>query len=122
MRRPVVAIASTLLAAGLLGGCGSSSSSPSSGPLPTKVIDITFNGSSVTPNGTTIDVAVGQRLEFDVTADVAGEIHVHSSPAEQEFEYDKGSSTFDVKPIPAPGRVVVESHTLNKTLFILQAQ
>jgi hypothetical protein len=122
MRRTVAAIATTLLAATLLAGCGSKSSPPSSGPLPTKVIDITFNGSSVTPNGSTIDVAVGQRLEFDVTADAPGEIHVHSSPAEQEFEYDKGSSTIDVKPISAPGRVVVESHTLNKTLFILQAQ
>jgi ABC-type glycerol-3-phosphate transport system substrate-binding protein len=122
MRRPVAAIAVALLAATLLAGCGGTSSSPASGPLPTERIDITFNGDSVTPNGTTIDVAVGQRIEFDVTADAPGEIHVHSSPEEQEFEYDKGSSTFEVKPIPAPGRVTVESHTFNKTLFILQAQ
>lgn len=122
MRRPVAAIAAALIAATLLAGCGGKSSSPASGPLPTKVIDITVNGSSVTPNGSTIDVSVGQRIELDVTADAPGEIHVHSSPEEQEFEYGKGSSTFDVKPIPAPGRVTVESHTLDKTLFILQAQ
>ena len=38
-----------------------------------------------------------------MTADKPGEIHVHSSPTEQEFEYQAGSSTFEVKPIPAPG-------------------
>jgi len=76
----------------------------------------------VTPNGTDIDVKVGQRIELDVTADKPGEIHVHSSPEEQEFEYDAGSSTLQVTPIPAPGQVVVESHTLDKTLFTLVAR
>jgi len=119
MRRPVAALASALLATVLLSGCGSSSSSSSS--LPTKVIDVTVTGDSVDPNGELIKVAVGQRIELDVTADAPGEIHVHSSP-EQEFEYAKGSSTITVAPITAPGRVEVESHTLGKTLFTLQAQ
>ena len=122
MRRLVAAIASALLAVALLAGCGSSSSDAgSTDPEPTKVIDVTFNGDSVEPNGELIKVAVGQPIELDVTADAPGEIHVHSSP-EQEFEYDKGSSTITVKPITAPGRVEVESHTLEKTLFTLQAQ
>ena len=91
--------------------------------LPDKKISITINGSDTTPNGTKIDVEVGQPIEFDVTADKAGEIHVHSSPEEQEFEYRAGSGqTFTVKPIPAPGQVTVESHTLDKVLFILVAQ
>jgi hypothetical protein len=118
MRRPVAA-ALLLVAAMSLVACGGSSKP--SGPLPTKVIDITVHGTDVTPNGTTEDVAVGQRIELRVTADAPGEIHVHSTP-EQEFEYDKGSSTINVKPIQAPGRITVESHTLNKTLFILQAK
>jgi hypothetical protein len=123
MRRPVLALAVTLVGALALSACGSSSSSSGAGSNePTKVIDITFQGSDVTPNGTDIDVKVGQRIEFDVTADKPGEIHVHSSPEEQEFEYDTGSSTFQVKPIPAPGQVVVESHTLDKTLFTLVAR
>jgi hypothetical protein len=121
MRRPVALAVIALLSAVTLTACGGSSSQSTS-DLPTKVIDITFHGSDVTPNGTDIDVKVGQRIEFDVTADKPGEIHVHSSPEEQEFEYDKGSSTFDVKPIQAPGRITVESHTLNKTLFILVAR
>jgi predicted small lipoprotein YifL len=119
MRRPVAAAALLLVAAMSVAGCGSKS--PTTGPLPAKVIDITVNGTDVTPNGTTEDVAVGQRIELDVTADAPGEIHVHSSP-EQEFHYDQGSSTIAVKPIQAPGRITVESHTLNKTLFILQAK
>jgi hypothetical protein len=122
MRRSVAAVAAGLLGALALTACGSSTSSQATSELPTKVIDITFNGDSISPNGTDIDVAVGQRIEFDVTADKPGEIHVHSSPEEQEFEYDKGSSTITVAPIDAPGRVEVESHTLEKTLFTLQAQ
>jgi len=122
MRR-LVALAVTLVSAFTLSACGSSSSSSGAGDdEPTKVIDITFDGNDVTPNGTDIDVKVGQRIELDVTADKPGEIHVHSSPEEQEFEYDAGSSTLQVKPIPAPGQVVVESHTLDKTLFTLVAR
>ena len=121
MRRLVAAVAVAVLGALTLSACGSGSSGAASN-LPTKVIDITFKGSNVMPNGTDIDVTVGQRIEFDVTADKPGEIHVHSSPQQQEFEYDKGSSTIEVKPIPAPSRVMVESHTLNKTLFILVAR
>jgi hypothetical protein len=122
MRRSAAAIAAALLSASLLAGCGSGSSSATgSDSLPTKVIDVTFTGDSVTPNGELVEVAVGQRIELDVTADKPGEIHVHSSP-EQEFQYDQGSSTIVVKPITAPGRVEVESHTLEKTLFTLQAQ
>jgi hypothetical protein len=122
MRRSAAAIAAALLSASLLAGCGSGSSSATgSDSLPTKVIDVTFTGESVTPNGELVEVAVGQRIELDVTADKPGEIHVHSSP-EQEFQYDQGSSTIVVKPITAPGRVEVESHTLEKTLFTLQAR
>jgi hypothetical protein len=122
MRRLVAAVAVALVTTVALAACGSSSSSGADTNLPTKVIDVTFSDNNVMPNGTDIDVKVGQRIELDVTADAPGEIHVHSSPQEQEFEYDKGSSTFQVKPIPAPSQVVVESHTLDKTLFTLVAR
>jgi hypothetical protein len=122
MRRLVAAVAVVLLSALTLTACGSGDSSGSSGAdLPVKKIAITFTGDDVTPNGSDIDVKVGQPIELDVKADKPGEIHVHSTP-EQEFEYKEGSSTFHLKPIPAPGRTTVESHTLEKTLFILVAR
>ena len=123
MRRLLAVVAVVLLGAVSLTACGSGSSGPAAdGSMPTKVIDITFNGDDTDPSGQKIDVAVGQRIEFDVTADKPGEIHVHSSPEEQEFEYQTGSSTIEVKPIQAPGQVTVESHTLDKVLFTLVAR
>jgi hypothetical protein len=119
MRRLVAAIALLLAGALTLTACGSGSSSNDSGSLPTKRIAITIKGDSVTPNGQQYDVALGQRVEFDVDADKPGEIHVHSSP-EQEFEYDAGSTTLALKPIQAPGVVTVESHTLEKTILKLK--
>jgi hypothetical protein len=121
MRRLVVAVAVVLLGSLSLSACGSGSGAGGA-DLPTKKIAITINGSDTDPNGTEIDVKVGQRIEFDVTADKPGEIHVHSSPQEQEFEYPAGTSTFQVTPIAAPGVVTVESHTLDKVLFKLRAQ
>jgi hypothetical protein len=124
MRRLVAAVAVALLGALTLSACGSSGSSSSGGgsDLPTKVIDITLHGNDVTPNGSSIDVQVGQPIRFLVTADKPGEIHVHSSP-EQEFEYQAGKDQlFKVDPIPAPTQVTVESHTLDKVLFKLVAR
>ena len=123
MRRilATLAVLSCLLATtAACGGSDSSSPSDSSTDQP-KVIDVTFNGDSVTPNGDRVEVGVGQPIELKVTADAPGEIHVHSSP-EQEFEYDTGSSTIAVKPIQAPGIITVESHTLGKVILQLQAQ
>jgi hypothetical protein len=121
LRRLTAAVTLTLVAASALAGCGGGSSS-SGGATATKVIDITITGESTDPSGTVIDVAVGQPIELDVTADKPGEIHVHSSPEEQEFQYGVGKTTLTVKPIQAPGRVVVESHTLEKTILTLQAK
>lgn len=123
MRRLVAAVAVALLSALTVSACGSSSSSTHGSSPAVKRIEITFNGSDVTPNGTQIDVQVGQPIELVVTADKPGEIHVHSSPEEQEFEYQAGSDqTFQVNPIPAPTQVTVESHTLDKVLFKLVAR
>jgi len=122
MRRVLSAVAVVLLGVLTLTACGGGSSSSNGADLPVKKIAITFSGDDVTPNGTDIDIKVGQPLEFDVTADKPGEIHVHSSP-QQEFEYKAGSNqVISVDPIQAPGRVTVESHTLEKTLFILVAR
>ena len=121
MRRVVTVLIAAFLSAILLAACGSGSSSPSGQSLPPKVIDITFAGSSVTPNGERVSVAPGQRIELDVKADSPGEIHVHSDP-EQELNYHKGSTTIQVTPISTPGVVTVESHALDKVILQLQVQ
>ena len=63
-------------------------------------------------------VKAGEPLELHITADRAGEIHVHSSP-EQHIEYAAGTTNKTLT-IDQPGVVDVESHTLDK--LILQVQ
>jgi hypothetical protein len=101
--------------------CGGDDSSSGSDAATPKVVKVTVTGDSITPNGDRIDVAVGQDIELDVTADAPGEIHVHSSP-EQEFEYKAGSSTVTIKGIDKPGTVDVESHTLDKVIVQLEVK
>jgi hypothetical protein len=108
------------LALGLaLTGCGGDDNSGDTN-TPVKIA-VTINGDSVTPNGERVEVATGQTVELDVTADAPGEIHVHSTP-EQEFEYDAGSTTLTLDPIDTPGVVDVESHTLDKVIVQLEVR
>ena len=127
MRR-LMAIMTVLLGmVGLLADCGSSddsnadgASSTGSGAKPL-VIDITFNGKSVTPNGDRVNVKAGQNVEFLVKADSAGQIHVRSTPKKQ-FDYNAGTTEIRVGSFGQPGLVKVESRTLNKTIVQLQIQ
>ncbi len=119
MRRTVATLAVLLCSLTALTACGGSDS-----PDPTetgpKVIEVTIEGESVTPNGERVEVAVGQDVELDVTADVAGEIHVHSSP-EQELEYGAGT-TDKTLTIEQPGVVDVESHHLDQVIVQLEVR
>ena len=121
MRRALAAL-TLLLSAGALVACGSSESGGGLAPDPgaePKVIDVTITSDSVTPNGERVEVARGQEVELHVTADEAGEIHVHSDP-EQELEYDAGESTVTITGIDTPGTVDVESHSLEKIIVQLE--
>ena len=89
--------------------------------LPTKTIDVTIEGDSVTPNGDRVEVKVGQPIELVVKADAEGEIHVHSDP-EQELEYGSGTTTLKAFTIDKPGIVEVESHALEKTIVQLEVR
>ena len=71
-------------------------------------VTVTREGDTFTPNGERIELGVGQTLVLTVTADEAGEFHVHSTP-EQEIEYDEGTSEHEIT-IDRPGVVEVESH------------
>ena len=127
MRRALATLAVLTLTLGATAACGDDSSSPSSsgsgsgssdGP---QVIEVTFDGDSVTPNGDRVEAQHGRPIELRITADAPGEIHVHSEP-EQELEYDQGTSSVEIAPIDAPGIVDVESHTLDKTIVQLEVR
>jgi hypothetical protein len=120
MRRLVAILVALLGMAGLLAGCGGSSSGSTTASK-TKIIHITFNGSSVTPNGERVGVKVGQKVEFIVKADAAGQIHVHSSP-EKQLDYNAGTTEIQVGSFAQPGLIEVESHALDKTIVQLQVQ
>ncbi|GCD91018.1 hypothetical protein [Nocardioides sp. LS1] len=116
MRR-ILATVAVLLALPVLVSCGGGDSS--SGDVPTKTIEVTINGDSVTPNGDRIVIDHGQTVELVVKADKPGEIHVHSTP-EQEFQYGAGTTTLTVKNLDKPGIVDIESHSLEKTIVQLE--
>jgi hypothetical protein len=106
-----------------LAACGGDSSGKSPSTDSTgkpQVIEITISGDTVTPNGKKIDVSMNQPVTLDVTADKAGQIHVHSTP-EQEIAYDSGESTHTLT-FDRPGVVEVESHTLEKVIVQLQVR
>jgi hypothetical protein len=119
VRYAAVLLALLVGAVGLT-ACGGSSSKTGAAHAP-KVIDVTFSGGSVTPNGERVDVSTGQPIKLRVTADAPGEIHVHSSP-EQQLSYPKGTSTVTIKAIDAPGEVDVESHALDKVIVQLEVR
>jgi hypothetical protein len=94
---------------------GSASSEPTGA-----VVDITFDGDTVTPNGERIDAKVGEPLTLNIDADAAGELHVHSTP-EQEIAYDAGTSTHQVT-FDQPGIVDIESHDLDKVVVQVEVR
>lgn len=114
----VALVAMSLTGAAACGSSDSGSDAGTSSSTP-KVIDVTIEGDSVTPNGDRVEVSVGQPITLHVMADAPGEIHVHSSP-EQELEYDKGMTELTLTPITTPGTVDVESHSLDKVIVQLE--
>lgn len=127
MRRTaaLVTAALTVLALSLMTGCSSTSSTAGSststgtGASDRKVITVTFKGGTVSPIAEQVDVNVGQTVVLDITADTAGEIHVHSTP-EQHVEYGVGHTQASLGSFTFPTQIEVESHSLNKTILILQ--
>lgn len=117
--RAIAIMAALLGVAGLVTGCGSSTDkSTTSG---TKTIQVDFSGSNVTPNGDTVTVSRGQEVKLEVTADKAGEIHVHTQPA-KEYQYGVGTTSISLGKMEVPGQFEVESHALGKTIVILQVK
>jgi phage-related baseplate assembly protein len=120
IRRALTALALVVATVGLA-GCGGDDSGSGSGDLPTKTINVTVSGDSVTPNGDRVSVKVGQPIQLVVKADADGEIHVHSDP-EHELEYSAGTTSLKTFEIDKPGIVAVESHALDKTIVQLEVK
>lgn len=117
--RALAIMAALLGIIGLAAGCGSSDGKPSTSGA--KTIDVNFSGNSVTPNGDKVTVSRGQEVKLEVTADKAGEIHVHTQPA-KEYQYGVGTTSISLGTMDVPGQFEVESHALDKTIVILQVQ
>lgn len=121
MRRIAPIAAALVLALGALTACGDDEPAPSGSDQETKTIEITFDGDTVDPSGERVEVSVGQPIELVVKADAAGEIHVHTKPDDQEFEYSEGTTTLPLT-IDKPGLVDVESHDLDKVIVQLEVE
>jgi hypothetical protein len=81
-------------------------------------IEIAFEDGEVTPNGERVEVPLGEPIDLVITADVPGELHVHSTP-EQEVAFEAGTTTVPLT-IDQPGVVEVESH--DPALVVVQLE
>ncbi len=97
--------------------CGREEKATSDEPV---VIDITFENGEVSPNGDRVQVGAGQPIDLVVTADEAGELHIHSEP-QQELPYPAGTETLKIQ-IDRPGVVEVESHELGQVIVQLEVR
>ena len=120
MRRPLLVLGSLACSLVLLAGCaedeptasGGGGSGTSSDP-----IQVTVQDGEITPQGDRVQVEPGT-IHFEVTADTAGELGVHTEP-EQYLEFKEGTTSVDVT-IEQPGVYEVESHDPDVVVVQLQ--
>lgn len=83
-------------------------------------VTVTREDGQLTPNGERVELGVDQTLVLTVTADEAGDLHVHSTP-EQEIAYEEGTSEHEIT-IDRPGVVEVESHEPDVVVLQLEVR
>ena len=83
-------------------------------------VTVTREDGQLTPNGERVELGVDQTLVLTVTADEAGELHVHSTP-EQEIAYKEGTTEHEIT-IDRPGVVEVESHEPDSIVLQLEVR
>ncbi len=136
LSRFVAATGAVLIISATGAGCGAesdpgtatapSSASASATESPTEsasaatTIDITITATDVDPSGEQLEVQAGMPITLRITAESAGELHVHSSP-EQEIEYAAGT-TEQTLMLERPGIVDVEDHGLDKLIVKLEVR
>ena len=85
-----------------------------------EVIRIKLQGGTTDPSGSTVQVKLNQPVVLDITADEAGELHVHSSP-EQHVSFPSGDSRVTLT-VDKPGLVEIEDHDLDKVIVELEVR
>jgi hypothetical protein len=116
-RHAITLIGALALALALVACGGPENDPPKNNQKPVKIA-VTIKGTSVSTKSTRVDVQPGQPVEFDLDAQTAGELHVHSSPA-QSYEFEPGRCTISLKPITVPGIVEVEEENAGKLIVQL---
>lgn len=92
-----------------------SSDSPSPEP-----IAITITDDEVSPLGERVEVSAGEPFTVTITADRAGELHVHTNP-EQEWEFSEGTTEFEAT-LEQPGVAEVELHDPDVVVLQLEVR
>lgn len=82
------------------------------------VLEIEVAGDEVSPNAAGVDLDRGEPLLLRITADRAGELHVHSRP-EQYVEFGAGTTEHELV-IDTPGSVEVEEHESGAVVAVIQ--
>ena len=91
-----------------------------------EIHEVSLNGVALDPAEVYADHRIRladlqEHNELVVKADAPGEIHVHTKPDEQEFEYAEGTTTLPLT-IDKPGLVDIESHDLEKVIVQLEVE
>jgi len=89
-------------------------------PADAKVIAVTVGKDSVSPSGEQVSVKRNQPIVFEIDAVEAGELHVHTSPA-QAIDYPAGKSQAQIS-IDKPGLVEAEIEDLGKLVVQLEVK
>ena len=97
-------LASALLAAVVLSGCGDGTGDQAG----EADLTITIEGDRVEPNAKPLEASAGEPIRIRIRSDRPGELHVHSAP-EQTIDFDAGISTEDLV-VETPGLVHIEEH------------
>ena len=101
---------------------GESAADTASATSSTLTIDITIAGRTVDPDREEIDVPVGQAVTLNIKSDIDDELHAHMGLDGYALTVRAGQQTTGGFTLRAPGRFVVESHRLGKTIVILNVR
>ena len=81
-------------------------------------IPVMIMGGVVTPDNGEYEATVGEPITLNVDSDVADALHVHSVP-EHEFAVKPATGQNFTFTVTVPGTVVIELHSIDKTVATL---